>query len=51
MAKWSLAQPEAAEVDDVVFAVSNHLVGDLYEQTGHTLISVVVTCDCVDHLN
>ena len=39
------------EGKDVSLTVIDHLVSDLDEETGHTLIGVVVTSDSVDHLN
>ena len=39
------------EIQNVVLAVGDHLVGDLHEETGHTFVSVVVSGDSVDHLN
>jgi hypothetical protein len=42
---------DVAEVDDVVLAVSDHLVGDLHEKRSHALSSVVVASDGVDHLD
>lgn len=42
---------DVAEVDDVVLAVSDHLVGDLDEKASHALGSVVVAGDGVDHLD
>jgi len=51
LTNWGHTKFEAAEVDDVETAVSDHLVGDLDEETSHALISVVVTGDGVDHLD
>jgi len=51
LANWGLTVLNAAEVDDVEAAVSDHLVGDLDEKAGHTLVSVVVASDRVDHLD
>ena len=42
---------ESHEVEDVVLAVSDHLVGDLDEKTSHSLVGVVVSGDGVDHLD
>jgi hypothetical protein len=42
---------ESNEVEDIVLAVVDHLVGDLDEQAGHSLIGIVVSSDGVDHLN
>ena len=39
------------EPKNVLFAVDDHLVGDLDEETGHTLVSVVITRNGVDHLD
>ena len=39
------------EAKNVLFAVDDHLVGDLDEETGHTLVSVVITRNGVDHLD
>ena len=49
--RWGQTEPDAAEVDDSETAVGNHLVRDLDEETGHTLVGVVVAGDCVDHLD
>jgi len=46
-----LAGLELAEVQDVLLAVVDHLVGDLDKQTSHTLISVIVSSDSVNHLD
>jgi len=51
LTNWGHTKLEATEVDDVETAVSDHLVGDLDEETSHALISVVVTGDGVDHLD
>jgi hypothetical protein len=48
---WIFTLSELAKVEDVCLAVLNHLVGDLYEQTSHALIGVVVSCNSVDHLD
>ena len=42
---------ESSEVEDVELAVGDHLVGDLSEESGHSLVSVVVSSDSVDHLD
>lgn len=42
---------ESNEIEDVVLAVVDHLVGDLNEKAGHSLVGVVVSSDGVDHLN
>ena len=42
---------ESNEVENVVLAVVDHLVGDLDEQASHSLVGVVVSSDGVDHLN
>jgi hypothetical protein len=39
------------KVKNVEFAVGNHLVGDLNEQTCHSLISVVVSSNGMDHFD
>ena len=39
------------EREDVCLAVDDHLVGDLNEEAGHALVSVVVSGDGVDHLD
>jgi len=46
-----LSSSELSEVEDHVLAAGDHLVGDLDEQVGHTLVGVVVTGNGVDHLN
>lgn len=38
-------------VENVVFAVVDHLVGDLDEETSHGVVGVVVSGDGVDHLD
>ena len=45
------AEAQATEVDDVELAVVDHLVGDLHEQAGHSLVSVIVASNGVDHLD
>lgn len=40
-----------SEFENVLFAVSDHCVGDLDEKTGHSLVSVVVSSNGVDHLD
>jgi hypothetical protein len=40
-----------SEVEDVILAVGDHLVGDLGKKSGHSFISVVVSGDGMDHLN
>ena len=42
---------ESSEVEDVELAVGDHLVGDLGQESGHSLVSVVVSSDSVDHLD
>jgi hypothetical protein len=42
---------DTLEVEDVDLAVDDHLVGDLHEKAGHTLVGVVVSSDGVDHLD
>ena len=42
---------DSNEVQDVVLAVSDHLVGDFDEKTGHSFVGVVVSSDGVDHLD
>lgn len=39
------------EVQDVLLAVVDHLVGDLDEKTSHSFISVIVSSDGVNHLD
>ena len=51
MAEGCLAQSESAEVDDIILAVSDHLVSDLDEKSSHALIGVIITSDGVDHLD
>ena len=46
-----LTSSDSSEVEDVVFALDDHLVGDLDEETGHSLVGVVVSGDGVDHLD
>ena len=38
-------------VDDVVLAVVDHLVRDLNEQPGHSVVGVIVSSDSVNHLD
>ena len=45
------AFPDPFEVEDIVLAVVNHLLGDLYEEASHTVVSVVVPGDGMDHLD
>ena len=40
-----------AGVKNVVLAVHDHLVGDLDKKSGHSLVSVVVSSNSVDHLD
>jgi len=40
-----------SEFKNVLFAVSNHGVGDLDEKTSHSLVGIVVSSNGVDHLN
>lgn len=47
----SVTVSDSNEVQNVVLAVSNHLVGDLDEKACHSLVSVVVSGDGVDHLD
>ena len=42
---------DSDEVQNVVLAVVDHLVRDLHEETGHSLVGVVVSGDGVDHLD
>lgn len=46
-----LTQLDAAEIDDVILAIEDHLVGDLLEEARHALVGVVVSSDGVDHLD
>jgi len=46
-----LSSPNSSEVQDVVLTVGNHLIGDLNEQTSHSLVGVVVSGDSMDHLD
>jgi hypothetical protein len=41
----------SSEVENVVFAVVDHLVSDLYKEPGHSFIGVVVSGNGVDHLD
>jgi hypothetical protein len=41
----------SSEVKDGKLAVGDHLVGDFGEESGHSLVGVVVSCDGVDHLD
>ena len=45
------ALSDSSEVKDVVLAVVDHLLGDLNEEAGHAVVSVVVSRDGVDHLD
>ena len=47
----SLTSSDSSEVEDVVFAVVDHLVGNLHEEACHSLIGVVVSGNGVDHLD
>jgi len=38
-------------VEDVVLAVSNHLVGYLNKETSHSIVGVIVSSNSMDHLN
>ena len=40
-----------SEGKDVNLAVVDHLVGNLDKEVSHSVISVIVSGDCVDHLN
>jgi len=42
---------DSSEVKDGELAVGDHLVGDFCEESGHSLVGVVVSCDGVDHLD
>ena len=44
------ALTDSAEVEDVVFAVVDHLLCDLDEKARHSVVGVVVSGDGVDHL-
>ena len=46
-----LTSSDSPEVEDVVFALDDHLVGDLNKESGHSLVGVVVSGDGVDHLD
>jgi hypothetical protein len=46
-----LAELNLSEVKNVILAVSNHLVGDFSEKTGHSIVGVVVSGDGMDHLD
>jgi len=39
------------EENDIVLAIIDHLVGDLTEQLSHTIVGIVITSNCVDHLD
>lgn len=45
------ALTDSAEVQDVVLAIIDHLLSDFNEQTGHTVVSVIVSGDGMNHLN
>jgi hypothetical protein len=45
------AEADATEVNNVILAVVDHLVGDLHEEASHALVGVVVTRNGVDHLD
>jgi intracellular sulfur oxidation DsrE/DsrF family protein len=47
----SVTVSDSNEVQNVVLAVRNHLVGDLDEKACHSLVSVVVSGDGVNHLD
>lgn len=46
-----MSQSDASEVNNVVFTVGNHLVGNLDEKSSHSLVCVVVSSDGVNHLD
>ena len=46
-----LTSSNSSEVKNVEFAVLDELVGDLDEESGHSLVGVVVSGDGVDHLD
>ena len=47
----SLTSSDSSEVEDVVLAVVDHLVGDFHEEACHSLIGVVVSGNGVDHFD
>jgi len=47
----SFTHLDSSEVKDGELAVGDHLVGNLSEETGHSLICVVISSDSVDHLD
>lgn len=51
LALGSSAVSDPPEVEDVVLAVVDHLLGNLHEETGHAVVGVVVSGDGVDHLD
>jgi len=42
---------QSFEVKNIVLAVCNHLVGDFSKKSGHSLVSVVISSDSMDHLD
>jgi hypothetical protein len=42
---------QLSEIEDHVLASEDHLIGDLDEEVGHSLVGVVVPGDGVDHLD
>ena len=46
-----LSLSDSSEVEDGELAIGDHLVGDLSEQAGHSLVGVIVSGDGVDHLD
>lgn len=47
----SLTSSDSSEVEDGELAVVDHLIGDLDEESGHSLVGAVVSSDGVDHLD
>lgn len=47
----SLASSDSSEVENVVLAVVDHLIGNFHEEACHSLIGVVVSGNGVDHLD
>ena len=46
-----LSSLQSLEVEDVPSAPGDHFSGDLDEEASHSLVGVVVSCDCLDHLD
>ena len=43
--------PDSSEVENVVLTVGDHLVSNFGKKSGHSLISVIISGDSMDHLD